>query len=65
MQMDGEKVIERMSNRSMTVRELSEQTGIARSTISRVRAGGKCHRYTAETIAQALGAEAKDFQKTR
>ena len=63
MQLNGEKVIERMKNRGVTVQALSEQTGIARNTISRIRAGRPCHRYTAEVIAGALGADIKELRE--
>ena len=55
MRIDRVKFISELARRDMTVKHLTELSGVSRPTISSVRGGKSCHPDTAAKLAKALG----------
>lgn len=54
MKIDTKKMLIAMAEHQMSVNELTEKSGISRSTISAIKAGKTCRPDTAGKIAQVL-----------
>ena len=57
MQIDRIKLIAEMARQRITLKELSEKSGISRVTITAVRGGKSCQTATGKCIAAALGVD--------
>ena len=55
MQIDRIKLIAEMARQRITLKELSEKSGISRVTITAIRGGKSCQTATGKCIAAALG----------
>lgn len=57
MRIDRIKLIAEMARKDLTVKRLSEASGVSRLTITNVRGGKSCSVETAEKLAAVLGRE--------
>ena len=61
MQIDRIKLIAEMARQRITLKELSEKSGISRVTITAVRGGKSCQTATGKCIAAALGVDLSEL----
>ena len=57
MRIDRVKLIAEMAQKDLTVKRLSELSGVSRLTITSMRSGKSCSMETAEKLAAVLGRE--------
>ena len=57
MRIDRVKLIAEMAQKDLTVKRLSELSGVSRLTITSMRGGKSCSKETAEKLAAVLGRE--------
>lgn len=63
-EIDVSKFVIERANQGLSLEELSEKSGVGRSTISRIERGEvKARINTVAKIAKALGKTVQDFQK--
>lgn len=63
MQLDTHKIRLTLVERGMTQRELADNSGISRQSVSTILARGTCSTVTAGKIAKGLGLEPNDVVK--
>lgn len=61
MQIDRIKLIAEMARQRITLKELSEKSGVSRVTISAIRSGKMCNTHTGTKLAEALGLNVDDL----
>ncbi len=63
MQIDRVKLIAEMAKQRISVVELSERSGLSRSSITSVRNGKSCSTATGKAIAHALNVKIEELQE--
>lgn len=63
MRIDRIKLITEMARKNLNVKDLVEKSGLSKVTISSVRSGKGCSKYTAEKIAKSLDMDVSDLME--
>lgn len=61
MRIDRKKLMIKMIDKDLNVRELAEVCGISRVTVSNVKCGKSCSKETVEKIARGLGCNVENL----
>lgn len=61
MRIDRVKFAAELARADLNVKRLAEQAGVSRATITSVKSGKSCSRFTAEKIAAGLGVGVEDI----